>query len=707
MENSKYEKLMTERARVTKKYVGSPHMTQEEVLKCAKENRAAKLGQPFCWNKKSSNEKLQEAKLDVNVEITKTQSGVYKDNAENCRLNRVGRHYDNATNVNFNATSLTSLLNKYEEHATIQSIFDGVNNNAELKDIDRALKLIHNNKIKINKEFKVQKTDGGMGMGNKKICWESAYDIGRSVEMCEGKQGSQTWATVLLQQEIFKQIAQRQGVLIGEEEQKTWEEPFDEASEAQVYHDPTDIKRVIKTVNATTAQSQSIPSFIGRTMGFNVLFPETKYDLIGFVEDEEATEGFKFPLLKPAIRQDFVGGKDIGSFPKEKQDALFKQFLQQYKDMGYEVDVQNQTISKHGFEASDLNYGNVRFVEGQFFVIDAFVKFIGNIKQSTAIKQFLSRKTDEELHDIINNTDNIPANVKLGWQALTELKQRQNERKEEFKEDIQLASDVINGRRSILRLAEAEERGRLSGGRRNVEASICLGRRGCASGQAVGEQGLTAARKEQETILEKYARGENIWLDYHKDIVTIGKELPHGMESTVFRYADKDGKQWVVKVTDYTAMEETPMTFLDNHISLANALSPQTNYELMGFTKRSGNFCFVVRQPFIEGVELDQYVTATPVSEVVEEEIKQFERVALWMKKEYGVKMVTLKAYCNERYCFDDLHLRNVMEKDGKFYLIDLIAGLNTPEDEGGKAKYLQFKIVDSSPTKINNKNIG
>ena len=160
---------------------------------------------------------------------------------------------------------------------------------------------------------------------------------------------------------------------------------------------------------------------------------------------------------------------------------------------------------------------------------------------------------------------------KLGWQAKSELKRRQNERKEEFKEDIQLAASVLNGRRSIRRLAPREEEGRIKGGRRNVEASICLGRRGCASGRAVEEQGAGTTSKQQEQILERYAQSENIWLDYRKDIVgKFPDQLPHGQESTVFRYADKDGKQWVVKVTDYTAMEETPMTFLDNHILLQN-----------------------------------------------------------------------------------------------------------------------------------------
>ena len=194
--------------------------------------------------------------------------------------------------------------------------------------------------------------------------------------------------------------------------------------------------------------------------------------------------------------------------------------------------------------------------------------------------------------------------------------------------------------------------------------------------------------------MREYAKSVGIWKQYNDIVNKAFKQFPSGVESDVFLYWDGDGKGYVVKVTDYKALNEaaTHMDFLDNHISLANCLSPQTKYELIGFTEHRGRFKFVVKQPYIEGFELEYFIQTA--YDIIHEQKKQEKRIKDWMKKEYQADFSGGTSFENERYIFNDLHLKNVLEgNDGKFYLIDLIVSLKT-DGKGGKAKYLPFRIV-------------
>ena len=239
------------------------------------------------------------------------------------------------TELNFDSLRLT--LKHIKDELSAQSIFSGISNDEELNDINRVLTLTKGNKIKINGRFKINSKTSGIRSkisgSRKAIHWESGLDLGREIENFGGKQESKNWATALLQEAIFKQIAEEQGVLISAEEQKRWGKPFDEGSEAQVYYDPDDATKVFKTVNAITGQSQTITSFIERSIGFNKLFPETSYDLIGFVEDVEISGGIEYPILKPVVKQKFVKGKIIADL--ENPDKEFELFLKYYKTLGF------------------------------------------------------------------------------------------------------------------------------------------------------------------------------------------------------------------------------------------------------------------------------------------------------------------------------------------------------------------------------------
>lgn len=95
------------------------------------------------------------------------------------------------------------------------------------------------------------------------------------------------------------------------------------------------------------------------------------------------------------------------------------------------------------------------------------------------------------------------------------------------------AAEVISNRAEIQRLSKEDERGRIEGGIRNVEATILLAASGRESGQIKG-------REEQQRAIEDYAKAEGIWydnIDANPDIGTIqnglGKYKDSGMENQV------------------------------------------------------------------------------------------------------------------------------------------------------------------------------
>ena len=276
----------------------------------------------------------------------------------------------------FNFSSLIPLLQAYKGRLLEQSIFGDIDNNQELDETGRILELIKNNKIKINGKFKVERSTTKAGNISSKIHWQSVYSIGKEIEAATGKQRQNSWAANVLQEAIIKNLAEKQGLLISDEERKRWGEAFDDGSEADVYNDPDDEAKVLKTVEYL-AQNNSLSEFFERTMGFNVLFPKTRYDMAGFIEDSVRENLYdRNKMLKPVLRQPYVYGKIIARLPNPQKE--FQGFFQQFQDLGYVVDFVNRTILKEGYEASDLNAENVmKMPDGQYYVIDAWVRKIG------------------------------------------------------------------------------------------------------------------------------------------------------------------------------------------------------------------------------------------------------------------------------------------------------------------------------------------
>jgi len=153
---------------------------------------------------------------------------------------------------------------------------------------------------------------------------------------------------------------------------------------------------------------------------------------------------------------------------------------------------------------------------------------------------------------------------------------------------------IVSGSGRIVRLNDFEERGRILGGQRNVEASLIAGASERADRQRIDE-GRPIQRSEE--ALEAYARNEGIWFDFDDDLNDKLPQVAEGFEAFVF-LAEDEG--FVLKAAHFA--DCSPLEALDERVALFNYLFPETAYELIGFTScREGKFRFVLRQPIIIG----------------------------------------------------------------------------------------------------------
>lgn len=241
-----------------------------------------------------------------------------------------------------------------------------------------------------------------------------------------------------------------------------------------------------------------------------------------------------------------------------------------------------------------------------------------------------------------------------------------------------ISNGIERGDIAITRLNEAEEQGRIDGGRRNVEASLIAGAKDSSvERDGEGSRFLSWGEhkqivKPQEDALEKYAKDNGIWFDYQ----TLDNEygfFTQGTEADVF--FDKDDN-YLLKAVGYDfAIKQSPLEFIDNRISIHNFLFPETKYELVGFTRDEGGFFrFVLRQQFI-----------TKKGKVTNSELKKY------LKDNYGLEpsKQNLDDFVNDRYVVNDLHALNVIKsKSGIIHFIDPII-------------YLDKEKVEISPLKI------
>jgi hypothetical protein len=296
-------------------------------------------------------------------------------------------------------------------------------------------------------------------------------------------------------------------------------------------------------------------------------------------------------------------------------------------------------------------------------------------KELKNTKLYLSERTNEELKEIIKNGENKGYPSFIVYHANEELKNRHTQYGSEkrYKEVQRQAAEEVQKRERKHKLDSETEDGRIGGGQRNVEASILLGGNERGRNKA-GRQSLNDRRRSQENQLKEFAKFTGWFQDYSRLKERWIKELKGGQESEVgiIRMNNKD---MVCKITDYKVKEETPLSFINNHISMHNALFPDTNYTLYGITeKKKGEFQFVLLQPYIKGKtlqeiadeELEAFVTKKiPMSDLIQE-------LDVYMENVLGMKKIENAKYSNGYFTVADLHMHNVMKDDaGRFYFID------------------------------------
>ncbi|OAV72252.1 hypothetical protein Barb4_00040 [Bacteroidales bacterium Barb4] len=234
----------------------------------------------------------------------------------------------------------------------------------------------------------------------------------------------------------------------------------------------------------------------------------------------------------------------------------------------------------------------------------------------------------------------------------------------------------------VNRLSLAEEAGRRRGGRRNEEASALLS--GEAGTDEIKRGNFEAVAERQEQTLENWAKKEGVWFDI--DRIREQPFIGRGEEASVYEAGDP---AYVNKVMFYQVFSDTPLSFLDNRISLHNYLFPDTAYELLGFGRTQRGFAFVLKQPHINA----SFFNRAASSEFVDE-----------MKKT-GLEAMDENTYFNEDYIISDLHAGNVMKDgDGNLYFIDTVPVLNTPDEGyGGTREYGEQErmVSDKANVKI------
>ncbi len=231
----------------------------------------------------------------------------------------------------------------------------------------------------------------------------------------------------------------------------------------------------------------------------------------------------------------------------------------------------------------------------------------------------------------------------------------------------EIADWILSGACRIVRLNDFEERGRLLGGCRNVEASLIAGAEEISSPE--GESRRSTVQRSEEA-LEAYAKHEGIWFE---DLDTEYPQIAEGFEAIVYEDSNPD---FVLKSARFA--DSSPLQTLDDRVSLFNALFPETAYELVGFTRDSiGSFRFVLRQPFIIG------------------ELGHDDPKALTARMKEGGLFATPdpEKFTSSNHLIRDVHSRNYIKTVDRVFIIDAMTSLNCAPDTGGRRSYEKFRV--------------
>lgn len=241
---------------------------------------------------------------------------------------------------------------------------------------------------------------------------------------------------------------------------------------------------------------------------------------------------------------------------------------------------------------------------------------------------------------------------------------------------LSIANQLIANEKEIFKRVPSEVLGELlEGTQRNVEATLVAranegsvrpDRAGLEAAPGAVESAPFLDWDRQEAALEAWARSRGCWKDDPLGWAesACGKMIAQGSESKVFRYTGNS----VLKVL---SCPFNPQETLDR-IAINNFLLRSTRLDIVALGRNAdGEFCFLLRQPFIKGKPV-QAPTA------VIDAFKDFE--------DTGDNEIN-PDYATERYLLGDLHDRNIVQdRCGNIHVIDCNLFLNTPAmGKGGK----------------------
>ena len=269
------------------------------------------------------------------------------------------------------------------------------------------------NRPSSQKNSSTQQRDSGQGTGNQRSSGTGSDGTGTvSVVLRVGRTGiswqsirdSQTTKRLLGKSgksatETFKKLIVEKGLLSPPETREKWGKQMSKGEEARVYEDPNNEDLVIKELYPEVS-SLSTWEKMEELEVYNKYFPETNYDLIGFIEPDPNDKNYKDGHrdgLNLILHQKLVHGDTIFSYADKESDGDEKKFKRlvksEYKKAASYFEKKGFTIEKSelsvgfylekdGYEFADLHIENVmRDDKDRYFIIDTDIIIPEKLRQ--------------------------------------------------------------------------------------------------------------------------------------------------------------------------------------------------------------------------------------------------------------------------------------------------------------------------------------
>lgn len=444
-------------------------------------------------------------------------------------------------------------------------------------------------------------------------------------------------------------------------------------------HGIIEVLKAIYPLKHLHPTNESLDNFIERIELYNQYFPETFLEFKGV---SESPQGDTILFGQNFIEGNILKPKDPPPFESfaaakvrlKEQDKLFKQVASELKKR-YKFELIPGELTKYTdgkVTITDVHLGNVmRGVDGKLYFIDLDI-LPNEIKKSSTedleIEEYLEKSVHIEKVLVHGKTKNYYSN---------RLKNDNSEQDIFFNKVKDYGQKVFRENDILKRLPQREEFGRLSSGRGNVEITILLG----ASEGTNGKTESTSKRKsEQEKLVERYAKKNNLWIDSLPEIKPSNK-FDEGSEAKIYYY--KNSK--VLKVNSLKNNDDV-LEFLDR-IAIHNSIFPETSYIIEGFGKFDSKFSVILTQELFKNknkVDSGQDI----INDMTKREFEFIPANKFTMKS----------SFVSDDYIISDIYgnKKNTLQGDNVIFYIDPLITVNTKDKGmGGKLVLGEINIPD------------